>query len=140
MLFAAVIKASFSSASILKLINLCYLSPRHYHVYAQYITIQISSPRYAAPTACKAARYSYMWHRSKTAEPGTSRYDHPDIICLLSRPARPCGLSAMKMPLCALGVVPVRVAGVYLRVGGPLGPFTSVITHVQRSFLFSLCS
>ena len=34
--------------------------PRHYYVYTQYITIQISSPGYAASAAWKAARCGYM--------------------------------------------------------------------------------
>ncbi len=48
----------------------------------------------------------------KPPKPGVGRDGRPDITSSPSHPARPCGLSAMKMPLCVVGVVPARVLGV----------------------------
>ncbi|QQG85585.1 hypothetical protein QE11421_23670 (plasmid) [Escherichia coli] len=68
MLFATAIKAFFISALILKFILTCAIYHLVITTYTQYVTIQISSPGYAASAACKAALCYYIWHRSKTAE------------------------------------------------------------------------
>lgn len=70
----------------------------------------------------------------KPPKPGVGRDGRPDITSSPSHPARPCGLSAMKMPLCVVGVVPARVLpvdGAYLRVSGPSGSLTRVVARIS---------
>lgn len=62
----------------------------------------------AAPAAWKAALCRYIWHRSKTAESRCEPIRSSGFHQSPFSSARLYGQSAMKMPLCAVGVVPAR--------------------------------
>lgn len=89
-------------------------------------------------SACKVARRCCIWHRSKTAEARRKLVRLPGDHQPLSHPARPCGLSAMKMLLYATGMAPARVfrsRGGGFRVNGPSGPLTGVYEGRTAFFL-----